>query len=497
MAHVRLSTGSWTHAFAFAGFAIVPAAFTGLLGLGEAPESAEPRPAVAAIAEIEPATLHAEAPPPPTATEALPAAEPLAPAATVDEALQPSTPPAATASEAPEPLAERRAEGRLQRGQTIAQALRGHGVDAAQVHELVSSMRPVYDFRRAPAGARYDLAWAESGERLTSFCFRPDEITSYEATRSDDGNLAVREVRPDLRVVEHEVVARIESSLYQAISDAGESAALASKIGDVFAWDLDFSRDQHRGDEFRMIVEKRYRGESFIDYGRVIAAEYAGKRGTYRAFWFSPDGPDGKGHFYLEDGRSAEKTFLASPVEYTRVSSRFNKKRKHPILGFTKAHNGTDFAAPRGTPVRAMADGVVTFAGRKGPSGKLVVIDHQNGLKTYYAHLNSFAKGMRKGKRVSQKQLIGRVGTTGRSTGPHLHLGVKRNGRWMDPQRLKIRRSEPIPPAQLPAFRALAAEQQLRLAALKLPAEVDTEVASTETRTAALQVAALNKAGGL
>ncbi len=489
---MRLLNGSWTHAFAFAGFAIVPAAFTGLFSLESTPDPAESRAPIPIVAEIEAAASLPETLPSPELAETIELAEP---ALLADELV--SLEPPAVEAEPSLFETERRAEGRLQRGQTIAQALRGHGVDASQVHEIVSSMRPVYDFRRAPAGARYDLAWNESGERLTRFCFRPDRITRYEATREDDGQLTVREVRPELRVVEQEIVARIDSSLYQAISDAGESPALASTISDVFAWDLDFSRDQHPGDTFRMIVEKRYRGDTFIDYGRVMAAEYAGKRGTHRAFWFSPEGPEGKGRFYLEDGRSAEKTFLASPVEYTRVSSRFNKKRRHPILGFTKAHNGTDFAAPRGTPVRAMADGVVTFAGRKGPSGKLVVIDHQNGLKTYYAHLSSFAKGMRKGKRVGQKQLIGRVGTTGRSTGPHLHLGVKRNGRWQDPQRLKIRRSNPIPPAQLPAFRAHAEAQRTRLAALTMPDDVDSKVAEAATRTAQIQVAALTEAGGI
>lgn len=498
---MRLPSGSWNHALAFASLALVPAFLSVLLGASRPDAAPPPEPvlALAALDDAVPAPLHpeAEAAPLPPADETLvlpeladePAAEDPSPAREPE--------PASEAKPAAAAAGTREAQGRLRRGQTIAQALQGHGVGPGEVHELVQSLEPLYDFRRAPAGAVYDLAWTGDDERLTRFCFRPDEVTTYEATRSESGELAVREIRPELRVVEAEVAARIDSSLYQAISAAGESPVLASKIADVFAWDLDFSRDQQSGDTFRMVVEKHYRGETFVDYGRVLAAEYAGQKGSFRAFWFSGEGPDAKGRYYLEDGRSAEKTFLATPVEFTRISSRFNKRRRHPILGFTKAHNGTDFAAPTGTPVRSMADGVVVFAGRKGPSGNLVVIDHQNGLKTYYAHLHSIAKSTRKGRRVSQKQLIGTVGSTGRSTGPHLHLGVKRSGHWVDPQALEIRRADPLPPAQLPAFQAYSAAQRARLASLELPEGSQAHVEEREQRLAALQLAALSEAGAL
>jgi murein DD-endopeptidase MepM/ murein hydrolase activator NlpD len=214
-------------------------------------------------------------------------------------------------------------------------------------------------------------------------------------------------------------------------------------------------------------VEKVYKYDEFIRYGRIIGAEYRGKVGVFRTFWFAPGGEQPEG-YYLADGRSAKKTFLATPLRFKRISSKFNPKRKHPILGYTKAHTGVDYAASRGTPVWAMASGRVVFAGRKGANGNLVTIDHGNGLRSYYAHLHRIARGIRKGAKIKQKQTLGSVGSTGRSTGPHLHFAVRRNGKWVNPARLKMNRGRPVAKRSRAAFERMIDERMVLLRQIRV-----------------------------
>lgn len=358
-------------------------------------------------------------------------------------------------------------EGTLARNQTLTDMLQPYGVDAGQVQAIVTALDGIYDFREARPGAKYAVRMARADGRLVHFRFEHGPLDVFEVERGADGALVGRRVEVAVRTVEAEVGATIEQSLYHAMRQMGESAALVALIVDVFAWDIDFFKDQHPGDRFRVVVEKIYKDEEFIRYGRILAAEYAGKVGTFRVFWFQVDPDDEKsGGYFLEDGRSARKTFLATPLKYSRISSGYSKARKHPVLGYTRAHLGVDYAAPRGTPVWAMAEGKVVFAGYKGANGNLVVIEHANGLKSYYAHLHRIARGIKRGVRVDQKRVIGQVGSTGLSTGPHLHFAVKRNGHYVNPRKLKMTRSEPVPKSRLAAFKQVVARRTERLAAV-------------------------------
>ncbi len=364
--------------------------------------------------------------------------------------------------------------GELQRSQTLTAALEPHGATTAQVLEIVGALRGVYDFRSARPGSPWRLEMDPERGEVRRFVFEHGPLDVYEVVRGEDGELVGRQVEVPVRVVEAEVGAEIRASLYNAMQRAGEGAGLVALIVDVFAWDLDFFKDQHPGDRFKVIVEKLYKDEDFVRYGRILAAEYEGKKGTFRTFWYEPAG--GTGGYYLEDGQSARKTFLATPLKYGRISSGFSKKRKHPILGYTKAHLAIDYAAPRGTPVWAMAPGKISFAGRKGPNGNLVVIDHGRGLKSYYAHLHTIRRGVKRGVRVEQKQLIGTVGSTGRSTGPHLHFAVKQNGKPLNPLNMKAKRGDPIAPAQQADFAAAVKRRLDRLGPIRIaPAPLTEE----------------------
>ena len=397
-----------------------------------------------------------------------PEAPPPAPPRALDAAPTVATPPDAGAPAVP----ARRPnvfQGTLQQNQTVAAALQANGISPRQVHEVVQALSEVFDFRHARPGGKFHFELDAARVDIALFRYTHGPLDVFEATRGPDGALVGRKVDVPVRIFDESVGAEIRTSLYAAMQQAGESPALVALVVDVFAWDVDFFKDTHPGDRFRVIVERVYKDETFVRYGRILAAEYAGAKGTFHVFWFDPDG-DGEdpGEYYLEDGRNARKTFLATPLKFGRISSGFTKKRKHPILGYTKAHLAIDYAAPRGTPVWAMAPGKVVFAGRKGPNGNLVVIDHGRKLRSYYAHLNRIRRGIKRGVQVEQKQLIGTVGSTGRATGPHLHFVVKQNGRPLNPLKMKTKRGEPVPKVHRAAFDALAKERLARLAKIEL-----------------------------
>jgi murein DD-endopeptidase MepM/ murein hydrolase activator NlpD len=201
---------------------------------------------------------------------------------------------------------------------------------------------------------------------------------------------------------------------------------------DAFERTVSFSSDTRAGDTFRIIVDEERINGQFLRYGTVHALEVRGGRiGEHQAFWFEPN--EDLSDYFDPTGRAMHGGWLRTPVRYDHISSPFDPLRRHPILHRIMPHNGIDYAAPVGTPVFAAANGVITFVGNRGPNGNLVSIHHDNGFETHYAHLSRFAPGLATGTNVRQRQLIGYVGTTGRSTGPHLHFGLKRNARFVDP----------------------------------------------------------------
>ncbi len=234
----------------------------------------------------------------------------------------------------------------------------------------------------------------------------------------------------------------IDSSLFEAVAAAGAHDQTAVNLADIFGWDIDFVLDVRQGDTFVVTYPEYYRDGVYLRDGPIDAAEFVNQGRPYRAVRYTD--PEGSAHYYTPDGRSLHKAFLRAPVEFTRVSSRFNTARYHPILNLIRAHKGVDYAAPEGTPVRAAGDGRVRFAGRKGGYGNVVEIEHSASVVTVYGHLSRFAKLTRVGAHVTQGVVIAYVGMTGLATGPHLHYEYRVNGAFKNPQTVVLPGANPI-----------------------------------------------------
>ncbi len=357
--------------------------------------------------------------------------------------------------------------GKVARDESFGKILRKKvGLDAGPADELIRAVAPVFDFRGLRVGQAWQVVVDDDG-KIDAFELEVSRVLTIRARRGEDGALVATKEEAATRVEVREVGGRIDSSLYAAIKQAGEDTALVAFFVDVFAYDLDFYNDTHAGDTFRVIVEAEYKDAELLRYRRILAAEYAGKAGTFRVFHWSPPGADGKrARYFDEHGQSVEKSMLKTPLKFSRVSSGFNPRRMHPVLHTVRGHFGTDFAAPTGTPVWAAADGVITGRAFSPGPGNMVTIRHDNGYVTLYMHLSKFAAGQKVGQRVAAKTVIGYVGSTGLSTGPHLHFGVKKNGAYVDFAKLAPTRHAGVSKKDLPAFRAAIGPVSERLAAI-------------------------------
>nr|MBC8187458.1 M23 family metallopeptidase [Pseudomonadota bacterium] len=327
--------------------------------------------------------------------------------------------------------------GEIGSGESLGSSLRRQGITPGTVHLIATEMRKVFDFRRSRPGDRYRLGQDSDG-RVLDFRYSqgPEEsfYLAWEGTR-----YIVRRETAELRPQIAKIAGVVDSSFYDAIMALGEQSTLASDFARILAWDIDFSRNVHPGDEFQILYERLYRrnddgDEVYVRPGRILAGRYDGNVGEYTVVYFEDEG--GPGAYFRPDGSSVERAFLAAPVEFSRITSRFTRARQHPILNVTRPHPGIDYAAPPGTPIWAVADGVVEYRARAGASGNLVRIRHAGGYTSHYAHLANFASGLRVGDQVEQKQLIGYVGSTGLSTGPHVCFRVKKDGSYVDPMRI-------------------------------------------------------------
>jgi len=369
----------------------------------------------------------------------------------------------------------RRVDGEVLSGDSMGRILRREGLTPPEADKLIRAISPVMDLRRIQVGQSYRLHFADDGS-LLEFEFDVSRIIRIRASRDGTGAITAEKLEAETEVRVMELSGEIRTSLYHTIKDLGESPSLVAFFVDVFAYDLNFYVDTHKGDTFRMLVEKEYLGDEFLRYRRVVGAEYSGRAGTFHAFWWKRPDRD-EGTYYNADGRSTEKTLLKSPLKYARVSSRYNPRRMHPVLHRVKGHWGTDYAAATGTPIWAAASGKIIYRGRRGGAGNAVILRHPNGMVTQYFHMSKFAKGQKVGQYVKQKQVIGYVGATGLATGPHLHFGVKVNGRHVDPQKIKMKPGPPVPRKYMAKFREETAEivERLRNIPVKRLAAIPAE----------------------
>jgi murein DD-endopeptidase MepM/ murein hydrolase activator NlpD len=343
-------------------------------------------------------------------------------------------------------------DGKVAKGDTLGRLLKKSGLTGAEADEVIRALSGSLDFKNIRAGQAFRIERGADG-RVKLFELVLNKVQTVRAVRAATGELIGKAETSATRVETRSLGGRIESSLWNALHAAGEAPALVDFFVDVFAYDLDFYNDSHPGDTFRVIVDKEHLDggdNAFVRYKRILAAEYRGRAGTFRTFYFD-------GAYYDEAGGSSEKTLLKTPLKFTRISSGFDRARMHPILHTTTAHLGVDYAAPTGTPIWAAATGTIAFRGPAGGAGNFIVLRHDGGLETHYMHLSKFAAGQKVGQRVAAKTVIGYVGSTGLSTGPHLHFGVKKNGVYIDPSKLVPVRGNGVPPKALDAFRDEAA----------------------------------------
>jgi len=370
-----------------------------------------------------------------------------------------AVPPPAPAPAPPPPERFETATLRLGRDQTIGQVLPRLGLSQAEATELVAALQAIFPCRKARAGDQL-VAERRAGERaLHRFTYRQGRADEWIVARGEGGAL-VASKRPVVLTTEvARVAVTVVGSLYESLDRSEEDPSLAVLAADVLAWDVDFYRDVRGGDRMKVLVEKTAADGQFLRYGEVIAIEYEGRAaGKKRLFRWTA--PDGQTSYFDDDGQSARRGFLKTPLKFARVTSGFGN-RTHPMLGYQAAHMGIDYGAPTGTPVWAVGDGTVRQAGWNGGCGNSVTIRHRNGLETLYCHLSSVAVSA--GKPVSQKQVIGAVGSTGLSTGPHLHYAVLRGGAYMNPGQLKVPRDAPVKADWLPGFKAAISPLAARL----------------------------------
>jgi murein DD-endopeptidase MepM/ murein hydrolase activator NlpD len=351
-------------------------------------------------------------------------------------------------------------DGKVAKSDTLGRLLKKSGLSAGETDEVIRSLSGVLDFKTIRAGQTYRIERGPDG-RVKLFELVVSKVQTVRSERAANGQLVGTANSAQTRIELKALGGRIDSSLYAALKGAGETAALVDFFVDVFAYDLDFYNDTHEGDTFRVVVEKVFKDQEFLRYGKILAAEYQGKAGTFRTFWWN------KAYFDTK-GESSEKSLLKTPLKFQRVSSGFDRRRMHPVLHTTRAHLGIDYAAPTGTPVWAAATGTITHRGPAGGAGNLVMIRHASGVETAYMHLSKFAGAHKVGQRVAAKTVIGYVGTTGLSTGPHLHFGVKQNGVYIDPAKLTPMRGKGVTGAEREAFKGEVGKLESLLGAIMI-----------------------------
>ncbi len=336
-------------------------------------------------------------------------------------------------------------------------ALTAAGITGEDADGLIAALEGVLDFRRCRPNHEL-ISERDADGTLTRFEYRASITQIYEATRDEAGIFRGREVEVPVHI---ERIARggtVTSSLGSALDGAGLGRTLVGVFVDAFEGRMNFESDTRSGDAFRVVLDSESIDGTFLRYGTVHAIEYqSARRGVLRAFWFVPrEGSDGE--FFDDTGRAMHGGWLRTPLRFDHISSPYNPRRMHPVLHRIMPHNGIDFAAGTGTPVWAAADGEITFIGERGANGNLVSIRHDGGWETFYAHLSRFASGLHVGDHVDQRDLIGYVGSTGRSTGPHLHFGLKRGGRFVDPGSQLNGPGRPLPASVMPRFRGVMSD---------------------------------------
>jgi len=333
-------------------------------------------------------------------------------------------------------------------GDTLSTVFAKVGLSPAVMHAVLASSPDAKQLSRLKIGQTLEFQLTEQGE-LASLRSKLNSLETLALEQTPKGYVFKKEqVKPEVSTVYAR--GEIDSSLFLAAKRAGLSHNLTMDLANVFGYDIDFALDIRKGDSFEVIYEEKTVEGQRVGTGNILAARFTNRGKTYSAVRYTSK--DGTTSYYNADGTSMRKAFIRTPVDFARISSRFSNGRKHPILNKIRAHKGVDYAAPHGTPIKSAGDGKVLLAGRKGGYGNTVIIQHGQRYRTLYAHMQGFAKGVRNGSTVKQGQIIGYIGTTGLSTGPHLHYEFQVDGVHVDPLGLKLPMADPIAKSEMPRF---------------------------------------------
>ncbi len=354
---------------------------------------------------------------------------------------------------------------KVKSGDTLAGILQDTGIDGDQVYRIVQAINKVYDPRHIQSGQTMSISFAEEGTSdFQSLKLPLDNLRTLEVVMKDDENINANIKAEELHTEIRAKRVNVKHSLYQTALNSGIPSSVISKAIHLYSWDIDFQRDVRRGDELELLYEVMVTKKGkVVDTGDLLYAsiETLGKKMPVYRYALT----NGQVAYFEPNGSSLRKALMQTPVDGARISSGYGM-RKHPVLGYSKMHKGVDFAAPTGTPVYAAGDGVIEKASRFGSYGNYVRIKHMNGYKTAYAHLNGFGKGIKSGVRVEQGDVIGYIGSTGRSTGPHLHYEVLVNDTQVNPRNLKLPKSIQLAGKDLEDFNRKMGELSNQFASL-------------------------------
>ena len=341
--------------------------------------------------------------------------------------------------------------GELESGQTLGAVLYLNHIDHGRIDQIVRASKGIFDFRKAKAGKKFTVLCSnDSIEKAQYFIYEMSSIdyVVFDIRDTIDVFLGQKEVEVKIR----EASGQIESSLWNSLVENKMSPALVMELSSIYAWTIDFFRIQ-KGDYYKVVYEEKYVEKEFIGIGRVYAALFNHANEDFYAFYFEEE--ENYGDYFDEEGAALRKAFLRAPLNYSRISSSFSKRRKHPVTGRIKAHLGTDYAAPTGTPILSTANGTVTEARYKRNNGNYVKVRHNSTYSTQYLHMSKIKSGIRPGVYVKQGEVIGYVGSTGLATGPHVCYRFWKNGRQVDPYKQKLPPSKPVKKENLEAYSML------------------------------------------
>lgn len=340
----------------------------------------------------------------------------------------------------------------VDRGDNMARIFKRLGLSPRQLHEIMQLGAVTQSLTDLRPGQELLFDIDDEGDKaiLQALQYDPDTLHQLTVQRTEDG-FAAELAKAELTTKVRAASATIDSSLYLAGKKAGLSDKVIMQLITLYGWDIDFVQDIRRGDRFSVIFQETYRDGNKVQSGPILAAEFVNRDRTLRTVRYVR--PDGDADYFAENGRSMRKAFIRNPLDVFRISSHFNLNRRHPVLNRIRAHKGTDYAAPTGTPVKASGNGKIVHIGRKGGYGNAIILQHGGRYSTLYGHLSRFARGLKYGSRVPQGQVIGYVGSTGLATGPHLHYEFRIDGVHKNPLTVDLPKAESVPEKLLADFK--------------------------------------------